>query len=81
MIVAVRNPISQWLRGRCCPRTHSDKYHEVVRLADEAAATARVLNEQMQPYIDSSDPLIALMTDLHNRRIMDGAYGLLEDKK
>jgi len=56
-------------------RPHRTELSErVAAAADELQIEARALKEQLQPYVDSGDPLTAMMFDLYaKRRMIDAA--------
>ena len=51
------------------PHRHENANH-VAKATDELAQSARELTAQLKPYIEADDPLVALMTDVFNRRQM-----------
>jgi hypothetical protein len=46
----------------------TDLSERVAVAADELTAETRALSDQLQPYIDSGDPLTAIMFDLYAKR-------------
>jgi len=61
--------IRLWEKIMRIPHQHVNADH-VVTASDNLAQSARDLSSKLKPYIESDDPLVALMTDVFNRRQM-----------
>lgn len=67
------NRFCKWLRSRLYPRPQETD--AAVALAREVALSARVVTDHLQPFASAPNPIVALMTDLHQRRQTDETFG------
>jgi hypothetical protein len=66
-----------WEKVFRIPHRHEEA-SRVSAAAEELTSTARALNARLKPYVESDDPLVALMTDVFNRRSMGSDNGKAE---
>lgn len=67
--------IAKWIRRHICRPLHASRVDAVIVESDALSRTAKDLNEHMQPYLLAPHPLSALLTDLHNRKVVDRYWG------